>query len=261
MSKRAFDKITAGLEGAIAITRGEAAPRAYRVHVAAEVDVKATRRKLGVTQAEFAAAFGFALDAVQDWEQGRRRPEGAARAFLKVHRPRTRSRPPRARGVRGLTPIRAVPFDPTADNDYDARIGRMAAGIVGIGAARMASITIRNVAHPVKAQQRVRAARHGRSMEDEARQILRHALSDTSPLDSLDALFRKGPPARGKFLSRLFGIFSETIVQVWSEDERAPYKNHGRPRLAAREVANGGIRAKSPTLDFLFECRRSQIPG
>jgi putative transcriptional regulator len=57
---------------------------ALRVHVPVEVDVKAIRKKLGMTQAEFARSFGFGLDAVQNWEQGRRRPEGAARAFLKV---------------------------------------------------------------------------------------------------------------------------------------------------------------------------------
>ena len=79
MSKRAFDKIRAGLEDAIA--RGEADPASYRVHVPAEIDVKAIRRKLGMSQAEFAASFGFGLDAVQNWEQGRRRPEGA---FLEV---------------------------------------------------------------------------------------------------------------------------------------------------------------------------------
>lgn len=84
MSKQAFDKIKAGLEDAIAIARGEADPATYRVHVPAEVDVKAIRRKLGMSQAQFARSFGFALDAVQNWEQGRRRPEGAARAFLKV---------------------------------------------------------------------------------------------------------------------------------------------------------------------------------
>ena len=84
MSKRAFDKIKAGLEDAIAIAHGEADPATYRVHVPDEIDVKAIRRKLGMSQARFAASFGFALDAVQNWEQGRRRPEGAARAFLKV---------------------------------------------------------------------------------------------------------------------------------------------------------------------------------
>ena len=84
MSKSAFDKIKAGLEDAITIARGEADASTYRVHVPAEVDVKAIRRKLGMSQAEFARSFGFGLDAVQNWEQGRRRPEGAARAFLKV---------------------------------------------------------------------------------------------------------------------------------------------------------------------------------
>lgn len=84
MSKPAFDKLKAGLEDAIAIARSEADPATYRVHVPPEVDVKAIRRKLGMSQAQFARSFGFALDAVQNWEQGRRRPEGAARAFLKV---------------------------------------------------------------------------------------------------------------------------------------------------------------------------------
>jgi putative transcriptional regulator len=84
MSKHAFDNIKAELQDAIAIARGEADPSTYRVHVPADVDVKAIRRKLGMTQAEFARSFGFGLDAVQNWEQGRRRPEGAARAFLKV---------------------------------------------------------------------------------------------------------------------------------------------------------------------------------
>ena len=66
------------------LARRPAGRSPLRVHVPAEVDVKAIRRKLGMTQAEFARSFGFGLDAVQNWEQGRRRPEGAARAFLKV---------------------------------------------------------------------------------------------------------------------------------------------------------------------------------
>ena len=41
----------------------------------------------------------------------------------------------------------------------------------------MASITIRNLDDYVKAKLRVRAARHGRSMEEEAREILRAALN------------------------------------------------------------------------------------
>lgn len=40
----------------------------------------------------------------------------------------------------------------------------------------MASITIRNLDDDVKRRLRVRAAEHGRSMEEEAREILRHVV-------------------------------------------------------------------------------------
>lgn len=45
----------------------------------------------------------------------------------------------------------------------------------------MATMTIRNIDDPLKARLRVQAAQHGRSMEDEARDILRAALSAESP--------------------------------------------------------------------------------
>lgn len=45
----------------------------------------------------------------------------------------------------------------------------------------MASITIRNLDDNVKSRLRVRAAHHGRSMEEEARQILKDALAEKSP--------------------------------------------------------------------------------
>ena len=56
----------------------------FVAHVPEEVNVVAIRKRLGLSQGEFAARFGFKLDAVQNWEQGRRRPDGAARAFLRV---------------------------------------------------------------------------------------------------------------------------------------------------------------------------------
>jgi plasmid stability protein len=50
----------------------------------------------------------------------------------------------------------------------------------------MASLTIRNLEEALKAQLRVRAAHHGHSMEEEARQILRAALTDADkPAQSL----------------------------------------------------------------------------
>ncbi len=56
----------------------------FVAHVPEEMDVVAIRTRLGLSQGEFATRFGFKLDALQNWEQGRRRPEGTARAFLRV---------------------------------------------------------------------------------------------------------------------------------------------------------------------------------
>ena len=48
----------------------------------AAVDVRAIRKRLDLTQAAFAARFGFSPRTVQQWEQGRRTPEGPARILL-----------------------------------------------------------------------------------------------------------------------------------------------------------------------------------
>jgi len=47
-------------------------------------DVKAIRENLGQSQSEFALMIGVSVSTLQNWEQGRRRPEGPARALLKV---------------------------------------------------------------------------------------------------------------------------------------------------------------------------------
>ena len=46
--------------------------------------VRALRAKLGLSQAQFARRFGFTLDTVQQYEQGRRRPSGPASTLLRV---------------------------------------------------------------------------------------------------------------------------------------------------------------------------------
>lgn len=48
------------------------------------VNVSAVRKRLHMSQQVFAYKYGFALDAVQDWEQGRRRPNRSARVLLQV---------------------------------------------------------------------------------------------------------------------------------------------------------------------------------
>jgi putative transcriptional regulator len=84
MSRSVADDIRAGLEQALAIANDTADPAGYRIRVPASVDVRAIRRRLGLTQGQFADRFGFTLAAVRDWEQRRRTPEGAARVFLLV---------------------------------------------------------------------------------------------------------------------------------------------------------------------------------
>jgi putative transcriptional regulator len=48
------------------------------------VDVKKLRERLSLTQEQFALRFGLELDAVQNWEHGRREPDAAARSYLTV---------------------------------------------------------------------------------------------------------------------------------------------------------------------------------
>ena len=83
MSKVA-KSIKRGLQQALGYARGEADVTRYRVHVPHEVDVRAIRVRLRMTQEEFAARFGFSVNTLRHWEQGKRHPEGSARAYLTV---------------------------------------------------------------------------------------------------------------------------------------------------------------------------------
>jgi putative transcriptional regulator len=83
MSK-AGDSIRRGLHQAIRYAKGTASESEYRVHVPVNVDVKAIRRKLHLTQQAFAAKFGFSVNTLRHWEHGTRQPEGPTRAYLIV---------------------------------------------------------------------------------------------------------------------------------------------------------------------------------
>lgn len=77
-----FGEIVSGLCDAIDIMRGEADPATYRVHAPVDVDVKAVRKRTGLSQEAFAGTFGFSPGTVRDWEQRRRTPDQAARMYL-----------------------------------------------------------------------------------------------------------------------------------------------------------------------------------
>ena len=78
-------KILNGLYEAIEYAGGDVSKARVRlVRVPDHVDVRAIRNSLRMNQKEFAAAFGFPLATVQNWEQGRRKPEGSARMLLRI---------------------------------------------------------------------------------------------------------------------------------------------------------------------------------
>lgn len=77
------EKIISSAKQALAFAEGQTF-HSCTVHVPEEIDVRRIRRKLGLSQSQFASNFGLSLATVQDWEQGRRVPDGAARALLKV---------------------------------------------------------------------------------------------------------------------------------------------------------------------------------
>ncbi len=83
MSKLGKKLIAAAREG-VAIARGEADPKTYKVNVPKSVDVKAVRKRLRLTQEEFAIRYNLTIARVRDWEQGRSEPDSAARAYITV---------------------------------------------------------------------------------------------------------------------------------------------------------------------------------
>lgn len=81
MSKAGKRLIEAATEVA-AIARGETEPA--RVHAPVAIEVGGIRRKLQLSQEDFASQFGFTVNQIRDWEQGRSRPIGGNRAYLLI---------------------------------------------------------------------------------------------------------------------------------------------------------------------------------
>ena len=80
--KTQFEQMMDGLNDVEAFLAGE--QEGFKAHVPQDVDVKAIRNRLGMTQARFSDTFGFSLDAIKHWEGGRRNPEAPARTLLTV---------------------------------------------------------------------------------------------------------------------------------------------------------------------------------
>ena len=78
------ESIVRGLEEGLAHLHGEIQLRTRVIHVPEDVDVRALREKSGMSQSQFAERYGFNPRTIQDWEQGRAKPDSAVRAYLTV---------------------------------------------------------------------------------------------------------------------------------------------------------------------------------
>jgi putative transcriptional regulator len=85
MNKRDIGKeILAGLEEIAAWKKGERTLKSTRVELPEAADVPAIRARLGLSQEAFAACMGVSVGTLRNWEQGRREPQGPARALLLI---------------------------------------------------------------------------------------------------------------------------------------------------------------------------------
>ena len=80
------DLIVQGLKEGIAHNRGEIRLRTCVIRIPEAKDISSLRTELGLSQAEFAAKFGFSLRTLQEWEQGRAIPDRAVCAYITVIR-------------------------------------------------------------------------------------------------------------------------------------------------------------------------------
>ena len=82
MNDQMFEELLESVREGGAILRGE--KEASRMFVAETPDVKQIRERYKLSQTEFAALLGISVKTLQNWEQGRRTPHGAARVLLQV---------------------------------------------------------------------------------------------------------------------------------------------------------------------------------
>ncbi len=82
MNDKDFQKLIESVKQMGLIMKDENPP--HRRTVLSTVDVKGLRERLGLTQNQFSGMIGVSIKTLQNWEQGRREPEGPAKALLRV---------------------------------------------------------------------------------------------------------------------------------------------------------------------------------
>ena len=79
---KAFDSIKQGFDEAVEFSKGKKGKAI--VHKFTPVDVKNIRAKVGMSQNEFASAFGISVSTLRHWERGDRIPQGPALVLLNI---------------------------------------------------------------------------------------------------------------------------------------------------------------------------------
>ncbi|TAJ76057.1 MAG: helix-turn-helix domain-containing protein [Gallionellaceae bacterium] len=79
---KTFASISRGLNEAVAHAKGKKI--AVKTYKPEAVDVSALRQRMGMTQEQFAARFGFSVATLRHWERGDRSPHGASLVLLNV---------------------------------------------------------------------------------------------------------------------------------------------------------------------------------
>lgn len=82
MDEASFNELRQSLEEAVLIEKGEMQPA--RVFKMTPLDITSIRTKAHKTQEEFATMLNISIGTLRNWEQGRRKPDGAALSLLKV---------------------------------------------------------------------------------------------------------------------------------------------------------------------------------
>ncbi|EKD25963.1 MAG: hypothetical protein ACD_79C01430G0001 [uncultured bacterium] len=82
MKDELFNQLSESIKEAGAIIKGHKKPG--RIFHISPVSIKNIRTQLHISQIQFAHLIGVNIDTIQNWEQGRRKPRGAAKALLTV---------------------------------------------------------------------------------------------------------------------------------------------------------------------------------
>ncbi|MDP2800188.1 MAG: NadS family protein [Deltaproteobacteria bacterium] len=82
MNEKDFNNLVESIKEAGKIKKGTL-PSSRRFEFS-PLDIKAIRERLKKSQSEFALMLGVSISTLQNWEQGRRKPEGPARVLLKI---------------------------------------------------------------------------------------------------------------------------------------------------------------------------------